>query len=273
MLVRIISHTLSKMDFSTISFILTTCIAGFIAFNASVQPRAASKPRHNKFEDVDTESLPGSEKRLSSPTPPKRDTISKLYFPQYCNFLGYVALFGSVYFLTILPRFLPGRDPSFATLSDFTCPHRNNLSPAAFTWNLGTASNLMAVIIGGCLRLEAFAQLGQSFSYTLRRPNKLVTSGLYQYMQHPGTTGLVLCWFGMARILFRMDALPACFLSRGSMWLDTCMKHLPSALHFVASLWVMGIRTCEEERVLRDGFGEQWKRWHRVTKRFVPGLF
>lgn len=121
--------------------------------------------------------------------------------------------------------------------------------------------------------MEASAQLGEAFSYTLRRPSKLVTSGLYLRMQHPGTTGLVLCWFGMARFLFRMDALPACFLSEESIWLGSVMKCVPSALHFLASLWIMGVRTSEEERVLRDGFGEQWVRWHAVTKRFIPGLF
>lgn len=260
------------MDFSSVSFIVATCIAGVIYFNASIQPHTGSEALG------DTESHPGSEKPAPRIDPVKKDTLAKLYIPQFFIAHGYLALFGVVYFLTIIPRFVPSRlsiegEQIFSTLSDFTCPNANNLNPRNFTWNLGTAFNLLAVILGGCLRLEAFAQLGKGFTYELRRPNKLVTSGLYQYLQHPGYTGMLLCWFGMARILFFTDSLPACFLSEGSSWLVGFRRYLPSALHFLVSLWIILVRVNEEEKVLKESFGEKWENWRAVTSRFVPLLF
>jgi protein-S-isoprenylcysteine O-methyltransferase Ste14 len=50
----------------------------------------------------------------------------------------------------------------------------------------------MLLILEAASRLWSFAQLGENFTFVLRKPQCLVKIDLYQYVQHPSCTGFFL---------------------------------------------------------------------------------
>jgi protein-S-isoprenylcysteine O-methyltransferase Ste14 len=49
-----------------------------------------------------------------------------------------------------------------------------------------------AFILEAASRLWSFAQLGENFTFAIRKPQCLVKTGIYQYAQHPSYTGFFL---------------------------------------------------------------------------------
>lgn len=44
---------------------------------------------------------------------------------------------------------------------------------------------------------------------------------------------------------------------------------------FMVVVLVKGVRgrVADEEKMLKDKFGDEWVQWHKRTARFVPGIF
>lgn len=76
---------------------------------------------------------------------------------------------------------------------------------------------LTIMFVGGVIRLSAFSGLGKNFTFHLEAPDRLVTTGVYQYMQHPSYTGWFLIIIGMHSFFMRWDAAPGCLIP--SKWL------------------------------------------------------
>jgi len=125
------------------------------------------------------------------------------------------------------------------------------------------------MIGGGCIRVIAYAQLGNNFTFELATPSGLMTRGLYKYVQHPGYTGGLICTLGVLLIFGRFDGGIGCFVPTG--WVP-----FVTAVHFVMLSSVMivifRLRVAEEEDMLEKTFGEDWREYHRRTKRFLPGV-
>ncbi|TDZ38587.1 Protein-S-isoprenylcysteine O-methyltransferase B [Colletotrichum trifolii] len=180
------------------------------------------------------------------------------------------------FFYVYLSMALQNHDnPAIRTTTNLVCPNVSNINPEAFTWSWTTSSALAAMVLGGALRKEAFAQLESSFTFSLQKPQKLKTDGLYRFMQHPSYTGALICLWGTGRILLRGDGLLRCLPSR------------TAALPFTASLGVWALpwlhmfiwfalfarRIRREEKMLKAECGEEWLHWHMRTKRLLPGVW
>jgi protein-S-isoprenylcysteine O-methyltransferase Ste14 len=63
------------------------------------------------------------------------------------------------------------------------CPRPENLNPNLFTWSTNSIICITLILVAAPIRLLAFKQLGPNFTFKLARPNKLVTTGLYKYVQ------------------------------------------------------------------------------------------
>ncbi|KAH7123352.1 isoprenylcysteine carboxyl methyltransferase [Dactylonectria estremocensis] len=158
------------------------------------------------------------------------------------------------------------------------CPNPDNLSSSLFTWSAYTTVALVTIAIAAPIRLLAFKHLGQNFTFRLAKPNALVKTGLYAYVQHPSypTNWLVLA--SNVALLLRLDGVFGCVLptsvvrwgmgsGRVGVW--------PALLVGLEILGLLGIwvRVNDEEAMLKREVGKEWEEYHQRTKRFIPGVF
>lgn len=158
------------------------------------------------------------------------------------------------------------------------CPNPDNLARSIFTWSPYTAVVLTVILMAAPIRLLAFRQLGENFTFRLAKPKTLVTSGVYAYVQHPSypTNWLVLMCNIM--LLFRLDGVLGCAVpaqvARFGFW-NVAVKVWPVLLAVFGGLGLCTIwtRVRDEEEMLREEFGTGWEEYNRKTARFVPGFF
>lgn len=165
----------------------------------------------------------------------------------------------------------------YPNIPDYVLGHglENGLDMDLLRWSKATAIPIAVVLCAGVpLRLFSFRSLGKNFTFQLTRPERLVTSGLHRYMQHPSYTGAAILGTSAAFWLLRFDGVLSCWLPP---WLYGRLVGLGVfANSFILTgmfSWLLWMRIREEERMLRETFGEEWERWHATTPRFVPFLF
>lgn len=169
---------------------------------------------------------------------------------------------------------LTGR-PTANSSSSLLCPYPSNLNHAVLlTWSTYTILCLGLVsLVGVPLRLAAYRALGQNFTFHLQKPSELNTRGLYRWMQHPSYTGAAVVRGGCLCFFFRWDGGLGCWIPPVvRQWVDGYGWIFCVFLVFVVVKGVTG-RVADEEKMLREKFGETWVQWNKRTKRFVPGLF
>ncbi|OBT63694.1 hypothetical protein VE03_06156 [Pseudogymnoascus sp. 23342-1-I1] len=153
------------------------------------------------------------------------------------------------------------------------CPNADNLAPSLFTWSLHSTLCLSTIIVFCSIRLFAFKELGEDFTFHLAKPKRLNTSGLYSIVQHPSYTGIILSNAANTMLLYRLDGILSCFLpgwiARQAWWANWGV-FLAVA---VISAYGATIRVKKEEEILQKEFGREWEEWHARTKRFIPGIF
>ncbi len=112
---------------------------------------------------------------------------------------------------------------------------------------------LGCVVVGAGLRVAAMAQLGPLFStfVTIQKEHRLVTWGLYRFVRHPIYTGSLLAVVGIF-LVFRSQLV----------W-----GALP--LYCLGTVW----RIHDEERLLLEAFGEEFRSYQSRTWRLLPFLY
>lgn len=134
----------------------------------------------------------------------------------------------------------------------FTCPAAklSFLLPFTPLRYLSVALLLSALSV----RITAAAHLGASFSRNVGVSDgaRLVTTGIYSKVRHPGYLAELLAFAGIAVAFNHPISSGAAFL-------------MPLA----AFLYRIGI----EERMLKDGFGEEYSEYARRTCRLIPFIY
>ncbi|KAK2467895.1 hypothetical protein APHAL10511_000190 [Amanita phalloides] len=128
--------------------------------------------------------------------------------------------------------------------------------------------------LGGYIRHRCYKEMGTMFTFemSIRKDHRLVTSGPYSVVRHPGYTGILCTVVGV--VLWNLSA--------GS-WATECGA-LSSKLGLVlfwtylvlASTICGGLvsRMFKEDETLHEIFGEAWEAWTRnVPYKLVPGLY
>ncbi|KAI9046943.1 hypothetical protein LZ554_009018 [Drepanopeziza brunnea f. sp. 'monogermtubi'] len=151
------------------------------------------------------------------------------------------------------------------------CPNPSNLNLSLFSWSTHAAVCLGLLLIAAPVRLLAFRQLGQDFTFVLAKPRGLVTSGLYRYVQHPSYTASVVVVVANGFMFERPDGAAGCWMSRAVA--QSAWWNVVRAVVVVVGGWMIMMRVADEEKMLKDALGREWEEWHGKTKRFVPGLF
>lgn len=110
------------------------------------------------------------------------------------------------------------------------------------------------MLVGLLFRWVAIRQLGQFFvpEVTIQPGQRVIDAGLYRYLRHPSYTGILLTLVGFGFAL----------------------------TNFLSLLLLLGIsspalayRIRQEEAVLLEAFGEEYRRYMVRTKRLIPFLF
>lgn len=152
------------------------------------------------------------------------------------------------------------------------CPHPSHLATYLFTWTPYSIICIAVILLGCYIRLSAFSALGSNFTFRLAAPNKLLTSGLYSYVQHPSYTGRILITFAKWALILNTRGVVGCWLPKRILEARLFWRALTCFI-VLASFRVTWKRVMEEESMLKSTFGKEWEAWHAKTKRFVPGLF
>ncbi|KAL3479377.1 hypothetical protein BJX99DRAFT_255635 [Aspergillus californicus] len=154
------------------------------------------------------------------------------------------------------------------------CPYPERLNPDAVAWNPRTVGYLAIFAIGTYVRLSAYGGLGRNFTFQLSTPDRLVTTGVYRYLQHPSYTGLLLVEVSHIGLVVNcLDTPAACWIPNMLLGLlrDWQVPMLVSGAAIGCA--ILGVRMRDEERMLREKFGKEWEVWHASTARLIPGFF
>lgn len=201
------------------------------------------------------------------PNPPPSDTHSRdtaLQISLLPNLREYIFLGLAAGHILLTAKYPP--NPSLLW------PNPEILNPKYFTWSPYVKTWLGMIYAAGALRIIAFNSLGKNFTFELAKPTKLVTTGVYAYMQHPSYLPDGIITLANFALFANMDGWVGTFLPASivELWVETKTLLLVSA----AVIWVVVIsqRVREEEDMLRETFGKEWEEWHRQTARFIPGI-
>jgi len=122
--------------------------------------------------------------------------------------------------------------------------------------SLGKAAWAGVVLAAAGLGVRAWGMrtLGQAYSRTLRTTDdqRLVMTGPYRWVRHPGYLGSIAVWVG-ASLAFHS-------------WLSALVVA-------VVMLLAYGWRIQAEERMLAAHFGEAYQSYRARTARLIPGLY
>ncbi|KAJ7135439.1 hypothetical protein C8R43DRAFT_894273 [Mycena crocata] len=130
------------------------------------------------------------------------------------------------------------------------------------------------IICGAVLRLQCYQALGKHFTFEtgIFKNHKLVTTGAYNIVRHPGYSGAFLAYVGL--MLY--------YTSPGS-WVMECVFKGSTAGGSFGAVYallmffiVLGLtwRIPKEDEGLRNEFGEDWDTWaEKVRYVLIPGVY
>lgn len=118
-------------------------------------------------------------------------------------------------------------------------------------WDLGIAAAV--IFLGGiCLRTLGVSMLGQHYSHRIRRPEFLVTHGVYRWLRHPAYAGTLIAHAAIPLAFPNLYALIA---------------------YLVAWVPVVILRVVVEDRFLHTALGPTYAAYAARTKRLIPGVW
>jgi protein-S-isoprenylcysteine O-methyltransferase Ste14 len=123
-----------------------------------------------------------------------------------------------------------------------------------YHWNTFFAIGSILAIIGLIIRVTSILTLKQQFTYTVTKieDHKLIESGLYKIIRHPGYLGQLIIFLGISTSL--------------SNWLSILLMIVPVLLGYLNRIIV-------EEKFMIEQMGQKYIDYQKRTKRLIPLIY
>lgn len=149
----------------------------------------------------------------------------------------------------------------------------------------------LALVAGGTVfRRAAFRAMGRHFTYriTMKKDHQLITEYPYSIVRHPGYTGLAVGALGANLVLFGpsnrfvwdvvLPRLRAIGQGSGSLSVGlvgiVAVGIAQASIVFDVACAVVCARVGQEDKLLRERFGQEWRDWaRRVPYKLFPGVY
>jgi protein-S-isoprenylcysteine O-methyltransferase Ste14 len=172
------------------------------------------------------------------------------------------------------------------------CPNPSHVNLRYITLSPYVIILVGLIILLGRIRIQAFNQLGKSFTFELyvnlgtdtfimtdvtcssrARPEKLVKTGLYRHCQHPSYLPDAAITLANYALFGATDGWFACYLPLDMIsTLDGVNGVMVLALTAIA-VYSLRLRILHEEAMLKETFGREWEEWHAKTARLFPRIW
>jgi protein-S-isoprenylcysteine O-methyltransferase Ste14 len=121
-------------------------------------------------------------------------------------------------------------------------------------WDVFFAVGVVLALAGLTIRVRSMLTLKQYFTYSVAQieNHKLVETGLYKIIRHPGYLGQLMIFAGIAIAL--------------SNWLAVLLMMIPVTIGYIYRIRV-------EEGFMIEQMGESYLNYQRRTKRIIPMIY
>ncbi len=121
-------------------------------------------------------------------------------------------------------------------------------------WDTFFVIGMVLLAVGLAIRLYSILTLKQFFTYTVTKieNQKIIETGLYKFIRHPGYLGQLMIFIGISSAL--------------SNWLSILLMKGPVTLGYLYRIYV-------EEIFMAKQLGEEYLNNQKRTKRLIPKIF
>ena len=123
-----------------------------------------------------------------------------------------------------------------------------------YHWDTFFAIGVVLIVIGLVIRIQSLWTLKQYFTYSVSiiENHKLIETGLYKSIRHPGYLGQLIIFIGISTLL--------------SNWLSIVLMIIPIAIGYIYRITI-------EERFMTEQIGEDYLNYKNRTKRLIPMIY
>ena len=123
-----------------------------------------------------------------------------------------------------------------------------------YHWNTFFVTGMIFTLVGLVIRINSILTLKQQFTYTVTKieNHKLIESGLYKVIRHPGYLGQLIIFLGISTSL--------------SNWLSVLLM-------IIAVLFGYIYRINIEERFMINQMGQKYIDYQKRTKKLIPMIY
>lgn len=121
-------------------------------------------------------------------------------------------------------------------------------------WNTFFIVGMVLFIIGFTIRIHSLLTLKQYFTYSVGKvvDHKLIETGLYKFIRHPGYLGQLIIFIGISTSI--------------SNWLSILLMMIPISVGFIYRIKV-------EEIFMTEQMGKNYMDYQKRTKRLIPMIY
>ena len=123
-----------------------------------------------------------------------------------------------------------------------------------YDWDIFFAIGMVLVAIGFIIRIHSILTLRKYFTYSVAKieNHKIIETGLYKFIRHPGYLGQLIIFFGISTAI--------------SNWLSILLMMIPVTIGFLYRIRV-------EERFMLDQLGDDYLNYQKRTMRLIPMIY
>lgn len=123
-----------------------------------------------------------------------------------------------------------------------------------YNWDIFFIIGIVLFVIGLIIRIHSILTLRQFFTYSVTKVenHKLIETGLYKIIRHPGYLGQLVIFLGISISL--------------SNWLSIILMMIPVAIGYIYRIMI-------EEKFMIEQIGENYLNYMQRTKRLIPMIY